>query len=232
MSSTPGPRAPVTPSVARYGPRTTLIVGLLVIAVGYAGGLGLMNAAWQTVVTSWLDRPGRSPISLPRIMRSGSETAPATPNTLMRSIGTSVSSAVIGMVLANTANDVGGVAVPTMHGFRVSFLIHRPPHPRPAFSSPPTGDTRTAPSSEDANLAARVPPDLPFRGRVLTADGTPVPARSPITARRQARPLPRTGYASVPAAGPYAPARHAPLAHAHHTATPSTLDLASANSPR
>ena len=41
----------------------------------------------------------------------------------MRSIGTSVSSAVIGMVLANTADNVGGVAVPTMHGFRLSFLI-------------------------------------------------------------------------------------------------------------
>jgi hypothetical protein len=41
----------------------------------------------------------------------------------MRSIGTSVSSAVIGMVLANTAQHAGSVAVPTMHGFRVSFLI-------------------------------------------------------------------------------------------------------------
>lgn len=44
-------------------------------------------------------------------------------NTLMRSIGTSVSSAVVGMVLANTSRTVGGVSVPTMRGFRVSFLI-------------------------------------------------------------------------------------------------------------
>lgn len=41
----------------------------------------------------------------------------------MRSIGLSVSSAVIGMVLANTAHSVNGITVPTMRGFRVSFLI-------------------------------------------------------------------------------------------------------------
>jgi MFS family permease len=65
--------------------------------------------------------------SLPALIVSAvpaSETGSANGlNTLMRSIGTSVSSAVIGMVLANMANDVGGVAVPTMHGFRLSCLI-------------------------------------------------------------------------------------------------------------
>ncbi|MEV6424523.1 MFS transporter [Streptomyces sp. NPDC051662] len=44
-------------------------------------------------------------------------------NTLMRSIGTSVSSAVVGMVLANTSQTIDGVSVPTMRGFRFSFLI-------------------------------------------------------------------------------------------------------------
>lgn len=114
---------------ARYGPRTTLIVGLVIIGIGYAGGLGLMSAAWQTVVTSVLIGAGigLAYSSLPALIISAvpaSETGAANGlNTLMRSIGTSVSSAVIGMVLANTANDVGGVAVPTLHGFRVSFMI-------------------------------------------------------------------------------------------------------------
>lgn len=44
-------------------------------------------------------------------------------NTLMRSIGTSVSSAVIGMVLANTSVRMGPELVPSMAGFRISFLI-------------------------------------------------------------------------------------------------------------
>ncbi|HLL35691.1 MAG TPA: MFS transporter [Streptomyces sp.] len=114
---------------ARYGPKVTLITGLLVIAVGYGGGLGLMDAAWQTVVTSVVLGAGigLAYSSLPALIVGAvpaSETGAANGlNTLMRSIGTSVSSAVIGMVLANTANEVGGVEIPTMHGFRVSFLI-------------------------------------------------------------------------------------------------------------
>ncbi|MGW1667819.1 MFS transporter [Streptomyces sp. NPDC002324] len=114
---------------AKYGPRSTLILGLLIIAVGYGAGLGLMSAAWQTVVVSVVLGAGigLAYSSLPALIIGAvdpSETGAATGlNTLMRSIGTSVSSAVIGMVLANTANHVGGVAIPTMHGFRVSFLI-------------------------------------------------------------------------------------------------------------
>lgn len=151
---------------ARYGPRATLITGLLVIGLGYAGGLGLMSAAWQTVVTSVVVGAGigLAYSSLPALIMSAvppSETGAANGlNALMRSIGTSVSSAVIGMVLASTANDVGGVAVPTMHGFRVSFLIATAavvvgivlalflPRTRPA-----TGLQLRASSEEDANLA-------------------------------------------------------------------------------
>jgi len=114
---------------ARYGPKTTLILGMLVIAIGYGAGLGLMSAAWQTVVLSVVLGAGigLAYSSLPALIVGAvdpSETGAANGlNTLMRSIGTSVSSAVIGMVLANTANDFGGVPVPSMEGFRVSFLI-------------------------------------------------------------------------------------------------------------
>lgn len=114
---------------ARYGPKTTLIIGMLIIAIGYGGGLGLMDAAWQTIVTSVVLGAGigLAYSSLPALIVGAvpaSETGAANGlNTLMRSIGTSVSSAAIGMVLANTANNVGGVEIPTMHGFHVSFLI-------------------------------------------------------------------------------------------------------------
>ncbi|CAL9430432.1 MFS transporter [Streptomyces sp. enrichment culture] len=114
---------------ARYGPRSTLILGLLIIAVGYGAGLGLMSAPWQSLVIAVILGAGigLAYSSLPALIIGAvpaSETGAANGlNTLMRSIGTSVSSAVIGMVLADTADTVGGVAVPTMHGFRVSFLI-------------------------------------------------------------------------------------------------------------
>ncbi|MFI6348755.1 MFS transporter [Streptomyces sp. NPDC050560] len=114
---------------ARYGPKVSLILGMLVIAVGYGGGLALMSSVWGTVVISVVVGAGigLAYSSLPALIIGAvdaSETGAATGlNTLMRSIGTSVSSAVIGMVLARTAHESGGIAVPTMSGFRTSFAI-------------------------------------------------------------------------------------------------------------
>ncbi|MFJ4470780.1 MFS transporter [Streptomyces sp. NPDC089424] len=235
---------------ARYGPRTTLIIGLLVIGLGYAGGLGLMNAAWQTVVTSVILGAGigLAYSSLPALIIGAvpaSETGAANGlNTLMRSIGTSVSSAVIGMVLANTANTVGGVEIPTMQGFRVSFLIatgavgiglilalclpRRRPSELPQL---------LASSEEDANLERAVAALGGFRGRVLAADGTPV-ARAKVTLiDRRGRHAGATlsgddgSYAlAVPAGGPYVlatqAAGHGPLASAAtHSGVGDPIDL-------
>ncbi|MEV5881385.1 MFS transporter [Streptomyces sp. NPDC052020] len=235
---------------ARYGPRTTLIIGLLVIALGYGGGLGLMDAAWQTVITSVVLGAGigLAYSSLPALIIGAvpaSETGAANGlNTLMRSIGTSVSSAVIGMVLADTAHDVGGVAVPTMHGFRVSFLIATAavavglvlalflPRQRPA-SRPQL----RASSEEDAGLARAEEVLRGFRGRVLDAAGAPV-ARAKVTLiDRHGRQAGATlsaedgSYAlAVPAQGPYVlaarAAGHGPLAHAAtHTGGDHPVDL-------
>ncbi|MFH9398521.1 MFS transporter [Streptomyces sp. NPDC017638] len=180
---------------ARYGPKVTLITGLLIIAIGYGGGLGLMDAAWQTIVTSVILGAGigLAYSSLPALIVGAvpaSETGAANGlNTLMRSIGTSVSSAVVGMVLANTADNVGGVAVPTMHGFRVSFLIATaavavglllalflPKSPRSAQRH----TQLRASSEEDAALERAEEVLRGFRGRVLGADGAPV-ARAKVT---------------------------------------------------
>ncbi|WP_406222111.1 MFS transporter [Streptomyces decoyicus] len=114
---------------ARRGPKVTLLLGMLVIAVGYGAGIGLMNAPWQTVIIAVVVGAGigLAYSSLPALIIGAvdpSETGAANGlNTLMRSIGTSVSSAVIGMVLAHMSQRVGTVTVPTMAGFRVSFLI-------------------------------------------------------------------------------------------------------------
>ncbi|MEU5087901.1 MFS transporter [Streptomyces sp. NPDC021356] len=208
---------------ARYGPKVTLITGLLIIAIGYGGGLGLMSAAWQTVLTSVLLGAGigLAYSSLPALIVGAvpaSETGAANGlNTLMRSIGTSVSSAVIGMVLANTADHVNGVAVPTMHGFRVSFLIATAAValglvlavflPRPNRSTAPQ---LRASSEEDAGLAHAEEVLRGFRGRVLDATGAPV-ARAKVTLidrhGRQAGATLSTADGrytlAVPAQGPY-----------------------------
>ncbi|MEU6771524.1 MFS transporter [Streptomyces sp. NPDC046759] len=180
---------------ARYGPKVTLIIGLLIIAIGYGGGLGLMDAAWQTIVTSVVLGAGigLAYSSLPALIVGAvpaSETGAANGlNTLMRSIGTSVSSAVIGMVLANTAKKAGGVAIPTMHGFRVSFLIATAAVAvgllmalcLPKAARPVQQHTQLrASSEEDASLAQAEEALRGFRGRVLGADGVPV-ARAKVT---------------------------------------------------
>ncbi|MYX30786.1 MFS transporter [Streptomyces sp. SID8381] len=235
---------------ARYGPKVTLIIGLLIIAIGYGGGLGLMNAAWQTVVTSLMLGAGigLAYSSLPALIVGAvpaSETGAANGlNTLMRSIGTSVSSAVIGMVLANTADHVNGVAIPTMHGFRVSFLIATAAVaaglalalclPKPNRSTVPQ---LRASSEEDANLARAEEVLRGFRGRVLDAQGVPV-ARAKVTLidhrGRQAGATLSGEDGSyvlvVPARGPYVlaarAAGHGPLASsATHTGDDRPVDL-------
>ncbi|MEV7154227.1 MFS transporter [Streptomyces misionensis] len=180
---------------ARYGPRTTLIIGLLIIAVGYGGGLGLMEAPWETILTSVILGAGigLAYSSLPALIVGAvpaSETGAANGlNTLMRSIGTSVSSAVIGMVLANTAHTVGGLAIPTMHGFRVSFLIATGAVAVGlvmALCLPRTGRAPRqhvqlrASSEEDAVLERAEDVLRGFRGRVLDPAGVPV-ARAKVT---------------------------------------------------
>ncbi|TDC20432.1 MFS transporter, partial [Actinomadura bangladeshensis] len=114
---------------AKHGPKVTLILGMAIIAIGYSAGLGLLSAPWQSlIITAALGGGiGLAYSSLPALIvgaTPASQTASANGlNTLMRSIGSSVSSAVIGMVLADTAHAVNGITAPTMHGFRVSFLI-------------------------------------------------------------------------------------------------------------
>ncbi|MFF9404151.1 MFS transporter [Streptomyces anandii] len=235
---------------ARYGPKVTLIIGLLVIAIGYGGGLGLMDAAWQTVVTSVVLGAGigLAYSSLPALIVGAvpaSETGAANGlNTLMRSIGTSVSSAVIGMVLANTAHHAGGLEIPTMHGFRVSFLIATAAValglvlalclPNPARAARPQ---LHASSEEDANLARATEALRGFRGRVLDAGGAPV-ARAKVTLiDRRGRQAGATlsaadgSYAlAVPAEGPYVlaarAAGHGPRASAAtHAGDDRPVDL-------
>ncbi|MFJ8794321.1 MFS transporter [Streptomyces sp. NPDC102462] len=235
---------------AKYGPKVTLILGMMIIAIGYGAGLGLMSAPWQSLVIAVILGAGigLAYSSLPALIVGAvpaSETGAANGlNTLMRSIGTSVSSAVIGMVLANTAHTVGGVAVPTMHGFRVSFLIATAAVAVGLalalfLPKPDRGPRLRASSEEEANLERAERALRGFSGRVLDADGAPV-ARAKVTLiDRRGRQAGATlsaedgSYAlAVPAGGSYVVAAratgHGPHASsATHTGDnrPITLDL-------
>jgi MFS family permease len=176
---------------AKYGPKVTLILGMVIIGIGYGAGLGLMSAPWQSALIAVILGAGigLAYSSLPALIVGAvpaSETGAANGlNTLMRSIGTSVSSAVIGMVLANSAHTVGGVALPTMHGFRLSFLIATGAVVVGLLMAlllpkPNRAPQLRASSEEEAGIARAEAVLRGFRGRVLAADGAPV-ARAKVT---------------------------------------------------
>ncbi|MEV0745720.1 MFS transporter [Streptomyces sp. NPDC050273] len=209
---------------ARYGPKMTLMLGMLVIAIGYGAGLGLMSAAWQTIVIAVVLGAGigLAYSSLPALIIGAvdaSETGAANGlNTLMRSIGTSVSSAVIGMVLANTSVRMGSVSVPSMEGFRTSFMIATGavlvglvlaaflPSARktsaPVLLASSAADDAAREAGAPLPAVARPHPGSDgFRGRVLEADGTPVPGANVTLIDRHGR---QAGLTTTDAQGRYA----------------------------
>ncbi|MFC4496394.1 MFS transporter [Streptomyces ovatisporus] len=111
------------------GPKVSLMTGLVILAVAYLAGTALMGAVWQVVLTAVLIGfgIGIAYSAMPALILGAvdpSESGAANGlNTLMRSIGTSTSSAVVGVVLARMSTPLDGTAVPTPDGFRASFLI-------------------------------------------------------------------------------------------------------------
>ncbi|WP_209648600.1 MFS transporter [Kibdelosporangium banguiense] len=118
--------APLSARVSRArGPKVTLMLGALIVAIGYGLGVVLMSAVWQLVIVSALIGAGIGFAygAMPALIMSAvpvSETAAANSlNTLMRAIGTSVSSAVAGVILAHLTISFGPAKVPSHDGFRL-----------------------------------------------------------------------------------------------------------------
>ncbi|MFE5285718.1 MFS transporter [Nocardia sp. NPDC056611] len=114
---------------AARGPKTTLVTGTLIMAAGYGVALPLMGSIGGLVVVNIICSTGVAFAygAMPALIMGAvpqSETAAANSfNTLMRSIGTSVSAAVVGAVLAQMSVQMGSHSIPTEHGFRTVFLI-------------------------------------------------------------------------------------------------------------
>jgi MFS family permease len=122
--------APVAARIAAArGPRFTLVTGSVIIAGSYLGGLWLLGGGPQVLVLNVLVSVGVgfAYASMPALINAAvpiSETAAANGiNALARSLGTSISSAVIGAVLAGLTMSMGGQDVPTAEAFRLALLI-------------------------------------------------------------------------------------------------------------
>lgn len=110
-------------------PKTTLGAGATIIAAGYVVGLLLMGSTWGLLLAICVIHVGvgLGYGAMPALIMGSvplSETASANSvNGLMRSVGTAISAAVIGMVLAHMGTDFGGHTVPSEAGFRVGLVL-------------------------------------------------------------------------------------------------------------
>ncbi|MFS0897073.1 MFS transporter [Mycolicibacterium litorale] len=179
--------APIAARIAAAtGPRFTLVVGCVVIAVSYLIGLRLLDSPVEVLVLNVLVSVGVgfAFASLPALINAAvpvSETAAANGiNALARSLGTSVSSAVMGAVLAGMTTSFAGRAIPSLEGFRAALVIAACaaavaglvalaiPKPRPGAPEAPVGDLEAALTRLDRHSALGAYADGPpahFLGR-------------------------------------------------------------------
>jgi MFS family permease len=122
--------APVSARIsAAAGPKVSLITGAVVVAGGYLLGTAMMAAPWQLVVVSSVIGAGiglaygAMPSLVMAAVPTGETSAANSLNTLMRSIGSSVSSAVAGLVLAHLTMDLAGQTIPSRDALRLLLLL-------------------------------------------------------------------------------------------------------------
>ncbi|WP_037606068.1 MFS transporter [Streptacidiphilus rugosus] len=147
-------------------PKTTLVAGSLVIAAGYGTSLALMGSVWGLLVVSVIVNSGVALAygAMPALIMGAvplSETGSANSfNTLMRSIGTTLSAAVVGVVLSHMTTQFGPVSLPSHTGFRTGMLI----------------------GCGVAVVAAAVATCIPMRRSDATATPSAVPVPAPASA--------------------------------------------------
>lgn len=122
--------APIAARIsARRGPKFTLIVGCLIVSGGYLAGLQLLTSPSRIMVMGIIISVGVgfAYASMPALINSAvpiSETAAANGiNSLARSLGTSISSAVMGAVLGGMTMSFAGHEFPTLRGFHIALFI-------------------------------------------------------------------------------------------------------------
>ena len=121
---------PLAAAITRkFGARTTLIVGGLVMGVGFLDRLEMMASAWQVVLGACIVSTGMtlSFAALPVIIMRHvplTETAAANGiNTLARMSGLALGSAAVAALLAGVTTIVNGIALPSETALVITFLV-------------------------------------------------------------------------------------------------------------
>ncbi|MBU2696882.1 MULTISPECIES: MFS transporter [Pimelobacter] len=111
------------------GARVTLMLGGTVLGMGYVFALFLTDAPWQLMVASCINSAGVGIgyAAMPTLILESVPLAEAGSgvgiNGLMRSIGTSVSSAVMAAILTSATIDLGGHELPSEDAFAICFGV-------------------------------------------------------------------------------------------------------------
>ncbi|MFC7184901.1 MFS transporter [Kitasatospora paranensis] len=114
---------------AARGPKVTLAVAAVVMAVGYVVRFFTSHQLWMIIAGATVVSAGTAiaysalPALVIRAVPAAETGAANGLNTLMRSVGQAVCSAVVAAVLANLTFQVGGRTAPTLHAYLVVFLV-------------------------------------------------------------------------------------------------------------
>ncbi|MDQ0753662.1 putative MFS family arabinose efflux permease [Streptomyces africanus] len=114
---------------AARGPRVTLALGAAVIAAGYAVRIADSRDLWMIIAGATVVATGTTlaysalPTLILRAVPAGQTASANGVNVLMRTIGQAGSSAAVAAVLVHHTGLVGGVPVPTLHGYLLAFAM-------------------------------------------------------------------------------------------------------------
>ncbi|WP_242530584.1 MFS transporter [Nocardioides aromaticivorans] len=122
--------SPVSGRLIRLvGARRTLMVGATVLGLGYVFAIFLTDAPWQLLVSNCITSAGIGIgyAAMPTLILESVPLSEAGSgvgiNGLMRSIGTSVSSAVMAAILTSSTTSLGGYEIPDEGAFRICFVV-------------------------------------------------------------------------------------------------------------
>ena len=115
--------------IAGIGAKATLMIGATILGGGYLVALALMGTAWQLMIAMIVISigVGIGYAAMPTLIMDESPAHEAGSavgvNTLMRSLGTTLASALMGTLLAGQTKPMGPVEVPTEGAFQLCFAI-------------------------------------------------------------------------------------------------------------
>jgi MFS family permease len=114
---------------AARGPRTSLILGGAIITLAFALATLPFVALWQVLLVSTMVGVGvgfaysAMPTLIMRAVPPSETAASNGLNSVMRTLGSTAASALIGIVLATNLVTVGGVTTTSTLGFQLSFAV-------------------------------------------------------------------------------------------------------------